>query len=419
VTASQYATRYAMLTGLRWLPVGLAAPVLVLLLAARGLDLAVVGRLLALYSVVVVLLELPTGGLADAIGRRPVLVASSALGALGSAALSVSSTVSGLAAGVVLMGAGRALGSGPLEAWYVDAVRAPDPGADITRGISRAQATEGLALGIGALIGGALPTFATEHGIGTGGGAIVPLSIPLLVSAGLFLIDAVVVLVVVEELPRGQRAHPDELSGPTVAGTVARTVSLVVRSPDLRRLMAYAAILGVALSGVELVSPGTFTDLLGGRESASAWFGLLVSLGFGGAALGSLLSPRVARRFTSAPAAASGLALGLALVVAVLSTPLPGVMGACFVVFYLVLGLNGPVLAGLLHDRVSGDERSTVLSVQSLALQLGGIISSVTVGALVAATSPAAGYAALAVALLLGALLLRGVGGRESIAVAA
>jgi MFS family permease len=407
-----------MLGGLRWLPVGLTAPVLVLLMTARGLDLAVVGQLLALYSLVVVLLELPTGGLADTIGRRPVLVASSALAALGSATLGLSAAVPALAVGVVLMGVGRALGSGPLEAWYVDAVRTPDPGADITRGISRAQATEGLALGIGALVGGALPALASAHGIGTGRAAILPLSIPLLVSAALFLVHAVAVLVVVKD-PPGQGSPPDERPGPTVRRTIAATVVLVVRGPDLRRLIGYSAILGVALSGVELVSPGAFTDVLGGEGSASAWYGLVVSLGFAGSSLGSLLSPRVARRFASGPAAASALALGPALVVAVISIPLPGIMGASFVAFYLLLGLNGPVLAGLLHDRVSGDQRTTVLSVESLALQLGGIAASVTVGALVAATSPATGYIVLAVALLLGALLLRGVGVRGRGAVAA
>jgi MFS family permease len=408
-----------MLGGLRWLPVGLTAPVLVLLMAARGLDLAVVGQLLALYSLVVVLLELPTGGLADTIGRRPVLVVSSALAALGSATLGLSATVTGLAVGAVLMGAGRALGSGPLEAWYVDAVRTHDPGADITRGISRAQATEGLALGIGSLVGGALPALAAAQGIGTGGSGILPLSIPLLVSAVLFLVHAVAVILVVQEPPRGQRSHPDELPGPTVRRTIVATVILVVRSADLRRLMGYSAILGVALSGVELVSPGAFTVVLGSEESASAWYGLVVSLGFAGSALGSLLSPRVARRFASGQAAAAALALGPPLLVAVISIPVPGVMGASFVAFYLMLGLNGPVLAGLIHDRVSGDQRTTVLSVESLALQLGGIAASVTVGALVAATSPATGYIALAVALLLGALLLRGVGGRGKAAVAA
>jgi len=41
----------------------------------RGLTLAQVGMVSATQSIVVLLLELPTGGLADAVGRRPVLAA--------------------------------------------------------------------------------------------------------------------------------------------------------------------------------------------------------------------------------------------------------------------------------------------------------------------------------------------------------
>ena len=404
-----YAARFSLLSGLRWFPTGLTVPVLVLLMAARGLDVAVAGRLLALYSLVVVLLELPTGGLADSLGRRPVLAASSAIAAVGSALVGLSTTVTALAAGVVLMGIGRALASGPLEAWYVDAVRAADSGADISRGISRAQAVEGLALGVGALIGGALPTLASARGIGAGGGAVIPLSVPLLVSAALFLVHAVAVLALVVEPPRCRGSEPHGSTVASVGRTVTASVRLVGASGDMRRLIGYAAILGAVLSGVELVSPGAFTGLLGGGDSASAWYGLLVSLSFASAAVGSLLSPKLSRAFASAPAAAAFLALILAPVVALIGVPVPGVMGASFVGFYLVLGLNGPVLAGLLHDRVSGGQRSTVLSVESLALQLGGIAAAVVVGALVSATSPAAGYSVLAIALLLGALLLRGV----------
>jgi MFS family permease len=153
MTAQAYARRYAALTGLRWFAVGLVVPVLVLLLQARGLSLAQVGQLMALYGATVVVLELPTGGLADSIGRRPVLAASSLLTAGGSAVLALVGSWWPLVVAMVLLGTGRALGSGPLEAWYVDAVRGPDPDADIGTGISRAQAVEAISLGVGALVG--------------------------------------------------------------------------------------------------------------------------------------------------------------------------------------------------------------------------------------------------------------------------
>src|SRR4051812_49517099 len=75
--------RFVFLTALRWFPVGLYIPVAVLLMQARGLDLATVGGLYAIYGIVTVALELPTGGLADVVGRRLVLVVAARTTALG------------------------------------------------------------------------------------------------------------------------------------------------------------------------------------------------------------------------------------------------------------------------------------------------------------------------------------------------
>src|SRR6185312_11862993 len=71
--------RLVGLTALRWLPVGLTTPITVLLAQARGLSLAGIGVLFTVHGVVVTAMELPTGGLADVLGRRPVVVAGALL----------------------------------------------------------------------------------------------------------------------------------------------------------------------------------------------------------------------------------------------------------------------------------------------------------------------------------------------------
>lgn len=404
------ARRYAGLTGLRWFPIGLTIPVLVLLMQARGLDLAQTGRILALYGLVVIVLELPTGGLADTVGRRPVLAVSSLVSAAGLVVMAIAPSGALMALAATLLGIGRALGSGPLEAWYVDLVRAEDSSADIGTGISRAQAVEGLSLGVGALVGGALPALAAQADPGVFGpdSVIIAMSVPFLVASVLLLVHAGAVLVLVTET-RGDASGSEGGGRASVTGTVTAGLSVVGRSRDLRRLVGYAAILGVTLGGVELVSPGAFERLLGGPEQAGATYGVLLGLGFAAAALGAVLAPRLAKHFSSPRAAAFTLGMVAVPLVVMIGLPQLAVASAAFVGFYLVLGAQGPLLAGLLHDRVDAGQRSTVLSVESLAASLGGVAASLAIGGLVAATTVLVGLGIIGATLVAGALILRGV----------
>ena len=80
-TTVRSATRRLVgLTALRWLPVGLTTPVMVLLASSRGLSPVEIGLAFTAHGVVIVLLELPTGGLADSLGRRPIASASPPVG---------------------------------------------------------------------------------------------------------------------------------------------------------------------------------------------------------------------------------------------------------------------------------------------------------------------------------------------------
>ena len=72
-------------------------------------------------------LELPTGGLSDSWGRRPVLLLSHVVGIASLALLVFADSFAEFLVVWALQGVYRALDSGPLEAWYVDATLAADP----------------------------------------------------------------------------------------------------------------------------------------------------------------------------------------------------------------------------------------------------------------------------------------------------
>src|SRR4051794_25592071 len=138
--------RYLGLIGLRWLPTGLLIPVVVLLAQFRGLSLTEIGFVFSLQGLVVLALELPTGGLSDALGRRPTLLIASAVGLAALGLLTVADSVALFAASTILMGVYRALDSGPLEAWFVDSALAADPATEIEKGLSAGGMVSSIAI---------------------------------------------------------------------------------------------------------------------------------------------------------------------------------------------------------------------------------------------------------------------------------
>lgn len=155
--------RFLLLRGLRWLPTGLLIPVLVLFLLDRGLTLGEIGLVTAAQGLVLMLLELPTGALADALGRRRVLLGAISAEAAAVALLIMADSLPALVVVFALQGVYRALDSGPLDAWYVDTAQAADPDADIERGLARGGVVLGLATGPIGLLAAYLATMAV-HG---------------------------------------------------------------------------------------------------------------------------------------------------------------------------------------------------------------------------------------------------------------
>ncbi|WP_336320481.1 MFS transporter [Streptomyces lavendofoliae] len=413
--------RFAGVTFLFWLPVGLYLPSQVLLLTERGLGLAVVAGLYAVYSVTVSVMELPTGGLSDVVGRRAVLAAAGLVNVCALILLVLGTTLWALTAAMLLMGLGRALSSGPAEAWYVDTVQAHSgDGADLRDGLARGGTACAVALAAGTLAGGALPLLLdTGNGSGTGlgdrlaratDGLVLPLSVPGLLGAAVGVGHVVYVLTALPEPPRPPRTPASArsvLSG--VPATIVAGLRLGVRQSLVRRVLLTAAAAGAALATIELLAPVRSARLTGAPESGAVLFAALACGGFLCTAAGSHGAPLVARLTGgSAPAALAGLAVSgaglllLGVTAAFDGTP-PAVLAAGgYALVYLGLGAAGPNENDLLHRAVGSATRATALSAQSLALQSAGALAGLVAGLLPAGPLP---WLPGALALLAGAAL--------------
>ena len=388
---------FLLLTVLRWLPVGLLAPVMVLLPQSRGIDLATIGVLFAVHSVLITILELPTGGLADAIGRRPVLLLSAGISLVAMVGFALAQSVAAFLVVYAMKGIARALDTGPLEAWFIDAARAEDPQADISRGLARSGTADGLALSVGAVAGGLLPMVASGEAL------LVP------VVAAVFCQALFVVIVAL----RMSETRPRRGAGALAASlretpqVVRAALRLAVREPGVRLLLLISAVAGVMLATVEVLGPVLLAELSDDREAGARAWGFTIAAAFGAAGLGSALAPRVRRlargSVTWAAAALSvGAALGMLALVGVTSALAAAL---CIVAIYLLGGARNPLLREVLHDRVAAGQRATALSADSLSMQGGGMVAGLALPALAAAAGFDAAWVVAASVMALAAVL--------------
>ncbi|MBQ0986842.1 MFS transporter [Streptomyces sp. F63] len=407
--------RYTAVSFLFWLPVGLYLPSQVLLLGERGMGLAAIATLFAVYSLTVAVLELPTGGLSDVIGRRTVLAAAGVLSLTTLTLLALATSLWVLTLAMVLMGSGRALSSGPAEAWYVDTVQAhAGPGAELRTGLARGNTASAAALAVGTLVGGGLPWLLHGPAARLGSrledathGSVLPLSVPALLGAGVGLVFVAYVLTALPEPPRPPATLSGVLRG--VPATVLDGLRLGARDGLIRRVLFTAAAAGTALATIELLAPGRASALTGAAESGALLFASLACAGFLCTALGSHCAPPAARLtgsggravLVSLAVSATGLALlGATLLWTGTASLVCAAVGYALV--YFGLGSAEPNENELLHRRVAGGGRATALSVKSLALQLAGALAGLAAGVLPAGPLP---WLLVAGVLLVGAVV--------------
>src|SRR4051812_50172769 len=112
MTTDGLTRRFVLLRALRWLPVGLVLPFLVITPQARGLSLGAIGAVFAVHSAVALALEVPSGALADLAGRRRVLLGGAALTAVSLLVFAAAESVAAFMVSAGVLGAGAAPGFG-------------------------------------------------------------------------------------------------------------------------------------------------------------------------------------------------------------------------------------------------------------------------------------------------------------------
>ncbi len=393
---------YIINQSFHWFIVGLVFPIMALLFLEKGADIFQVGALIAAYSATVILLELPTGGLADSIGRKRVYLISQGFYAMALATVLFATVLPLLFIGMILMGTARALSSGSMDAWFVDEFKKERPGQDLQRALAKANTIIPVGIASGSFIGGLLPYYLgpqVDEAFGLGIYSI-NLMVMLLAVGVQVLLTSVLVR---EERPKeggdawsGAKKLPQVLSTSVQYGLKNRTILLLLIS---------VAALGFSLMSVETYWQPRLKEILG--SEADAWiFGAIAAGYFLANSVGNLVSIPLCSRLKegrSKVLAAIRLAIGGTLILLALQGGVWG-FAAIYLLFFLLVGVEGSPFAALFNSNVPSEKRSTLLSLQSLVLQVGGLIGTLVMGYVAQVFSFGAAWSIAGLVLMLSAL---------------
>jgi MFS family permease len=381
ITVPQIQRRYYLITSLFWVSVGLPLALMVLLIRARGLNLFQIGILMGAYSLTIVLLEIPTGGLADTIGRKPVAITAYSFMFISTIVMLFSFSFGAFLLAWILNAIGRALASGSLDAWFVDALQAADSNVDIQPALAKAGTFTLLALGVGTLAGGLVPYLFT--GLPPEGTAIfTPYSMTVVLSlfVQVFLLASVVILVRENwQATEGNQLINGFKQMPVIIGDA---VNLSRHNTTLVLLLFIGLISGLALASLETFWSPHFAELLGGIEGNSFVFGLVMAGNFLVGMVGNLSSVSLSRRLKKRYGLLGAIFQGAQAILLILLAMQAGIIPAIgiFWMIYLSMGVINSPHATLVNNEIPAERRSSMLSVQSLMAYLGGIMGSFVLG---------------------------------------
>lgn len=403
---------YYLVSSLNWFANVLPMAVMVLLAQSRGLSLADIGYFIGLYSLTVVAFELPSGAMADAIGRKRIYLLAGCVGVVAKAAFLFAFGLPMFLLYAVLFGLSRALASGALEAWFIDALQADDPDVDLQPPLATAGVWNLAALALGTFVGSALPgLFAFLPQSETA--VLTPLSVTLVASmvssVGVLLLTALAV----KEAPRERAAGEGLLRAVrngfgSLGAIVTDAARLTGRNRVLLLLLAADLVVGLALTASENLWQPFFADRLGGATPENTiLFGVILAGCFGMGMLGNLVATPLTRLVGKRYALVAGLFQLLQGGTFLLLAAQGGVIAATalFWLTYVTRSAWSSPHAALFNRQVPGSHRSVMLSVQSLVGFGGAFVGSVALGPLAEATSISVAFTVAGALVALGALL--------------
>jgi MFS family permease len=317
----------------------------------------------AFFTAGMVIFEIPTGVVADTIGRRASYL-------LGTITLSLSTALYWLlwlwhspfvwwALVSMLLGLGFTFFSGAVDAWLVDALAVTGYKGSLETVFGRGLVVTGIAMFTGSVLGGVIAQ-ATNLGV------------PFLLRAAVLVLMFVFAFLAMHDLG----FTPDKSMGPIKAtrNILAQSIEHGMRKRSVRYVILSAPFAsGVGIYAFYALQP--YLLELYGDPTAYSIAGLAAAILSLAQVAGGLLAPRLRRLFAKRTTTVIVASLcSIVVLVALGLTAFFWFAVVLLVIWGFVFAVAGPVRQAYLNDMIPSKQRATVLSFDSLFGSLGGVI---------------------------------------------
>ncbi len=324
----------------------LIMPVIIPFYQQNGLSMTEILLLQSIFAIAIVVLEIPTGYIADVIGRRLSIVIGCILGFLGYVTYSLSYDFFGFLVGELLIGFGSSFMSGADSALLYDSLSQLRKEKDYKKVEGKYQAMGNFSEGIAGVAGGFL--------------ALISLRTPLYIQTILLFSSILIAISLVE--PKRHKFHASEIGWKGLMSIVKYALHGERR---LKWLILYSAVISTAtLMMVWLAQPYFLLVSLPLFFFGIIWAALNFSVGFF-----SIYAHKVESVLGKKDSLTSLVilsALGFALL---------GIFKATWaiafiLILYFVRAINGPITKHYVNELASPDKRATILSIQAMSFRL-------------------------------------------------
>lgn len=320
------------------------ASIWIIFLLQRGFSLAEIGLAESFFHLAPVTLELPSGSLADMLGRKWSMMLGALLVAVSTAMLFTADSLWLLLPAMYLHGASYAFRSGAYQAFLFDSLAGAAAGNRFTSLLGKLNAMAYIAIAATSALGATLAErdYALPFGLAVG-----------------FALAAVWLAGGLQEPPRLE----EERRG--MRGTIQEALRIVRGNRQLLALIVFAAALWTVSALVYLYAQAVLAE----RGLSTAQIGLVLAASTLITAAGAWLSGRFSGmrpfRFWTVAAVGAVAGSGLLMAGASLELALAGLLVA-----ELFAGAFEPMIAQRVNDAISSAQRATVLSVEGFLYSL-------------------------------------------------